>query len=77
MFGGVALVTERSTATGGSKGRVSYSVLADGTLQVGRAQHQRKDSVSTAKSHTTRLSSRWSMGQHASCCRVESSPVVG
>lgn len=33
---GVALVTERSTATGGSKGRVSYSVLADGTLQVAR-----------------------------------------
>ncbi|CAM9150081.1 unnamed protein product [Laminaria digitata] len=32
---GVALVTERSTATGGSKSRVSYSVLADGTLQVG------------------------------------------
>ena len=32
---GVALVTERSTATGGSKNRVSYSVLADGTLQVG------------------------------------------
>lgn len=35
-FGGVALVTERSTATGGGRGRWFYSVLPDGTLQVGR-----------------------------------------
>lgn len=39
---GVALVTERSTATGGSRGRVSYSVLADGTLQIGRPRQQRR-----------------------------------
>lgn len=53
VFGGVALVTERSTATGGSEGRVSYSVLADGTLEVGRAEHKRKDSVSAAESCKT------------------------
>lgn len=35
VFGGVALVTERSTATGGSTGRQCYSVLPDGTLRVG------------------------------------------
>lgn len=35
VFGGVALVTERSTATGGSTGRRCYSVLPDGRLQVG------------------------------------------
>lgn len=35
---GVALVTERSTATGGSKGLVSYSLLADGTLRVGNPE---------------------------------------
>lgn len=34
-FGGVDLVTERSTATGGSTGRRCYSVLPDGTLRVG------------------------------------------
>lgn len=33
---GVALVTERSTATGGSRGRVRYSVLDDGSLHVAR-----------------------------------------
>lgn len=38
VFGGVALVTERSTATGGRRDRRCYSVLPDGTLQVGRAQ---------------------------------------
>lgn len=44
---GVALVTERSTATGGSKNRVSYSVLANGTLQVGppRPRHATADLV--------------------------------
>ena len=31
---GVSLVTERSTATGGGRGRVRYSVLADGTLKI-------------------------------------------
>ncbi|CAB1114740.1 unnamed protein product [Ectocarpus sp. CCAP 1310/34] len=41
-FGGVALVTERSTATGGSKDRVSYSVLADGTLEVGLAAERKE-----------------------------------
>ncbi|CAM9093329.1 unnamed protein product [Ectocarpus sp. 6 AP-2014] len=41
-FGGVALVTERSTATGGSKDRVSYSVLADGTLEVGLAVERKE-----------------------------------
>lgn len=39
---GVALVTERSTATGGRKGLVSYSLLADGTLQVGKPREQRE-----------------------------------
>lgn len=45
VFSGVALVTERSTATGGSTGRRCYSVLPDGTLRVGP-----HSSVST---HTT------------------------
>ena len=45
VFSGVALVTERSTATGGSTGRRCYSVLPDGTLRVGP-----RSSVST---HTT------------------------
>lgn len=39
---GVALVTERSTATGGGKGRVNYSVLADGSLQIGRPSAQNR-----------------------------------
>lgn len=51
-FGGVALVTERSTATGGSKDKVSYSVLADGTLEVGFAA-DRKEPVRKTGSHFT------------------------
>lgn len=43
---GVSLVTERSTATGSSKGRVSYSVLADGTLQVG--SHKRPTAATSS-----------------------------
>ena len=56
---GVALVTERSTATGGSKSRVSYSVLADGTLQVGQPRRRKAtaDLVSTqARQSSTSLS---------------------
>ncbi|CAN0444232.1 unnamed protein product [Pylaiella littoralis] len=37
VFSGIALVTERSTATGGSTDRRCYSVLPDGTLEIGRA----------------------------------------
>lgn len=50
---GVALVTERSTATGGSKNRVSYSVLADGTLQVGppRRRQATTDLVRATRTH--------------------------
>lgn len=50
FFGGVALVTERSTATGGSTDRRCYSVLPDGTLQVGRAQQQQQVSKNTCLS---------------------------
>ncbi|CAM9973532.1 unnamed protein product, partial [Ectocarpus fasciculatus] len=51
-FGGVALVTERSTATGGSRDRVSYSVLANGTLEVGVAAERKepRSPASTASS---------------------------
>jgi len=36
-FEGVALVTERSMATGGGRGQWFYRVLPDGTLQVGQS----------------------------------------
>lgn len=56
-FGGVALVTERSTATGGSKDRVSYSVLADGTLEVGLAAERKEPVRKTGSRFTFSLTS--------------------
>ena len=67
VFGGVALVTERSTATGGSTGRRRYSVLPDGTLQVGP--------ISSVSTHPIEVDLNFSniLSAHNSWCIICSS----